>query len=492
MYFLICSSSKSLFESIERKVMTIISNNLESSDNIAVLNPQDGSLVGTVRSATEQETMQVLDLAVKSRLVAKQLPVHVRMSVLNQVADELLKRKEEFAQMIACEGIKTINEARKEAVRCVDTLRISAEEARRLNGETIAFDQAPGSENKFGYFKRLPLGVVVAITPFNDPLNLVAHKIGPAIAAGNAVILKPHSETPLVAKMLVELFEKTALPKGILQIITGRGSVIGDILVSDPRVRMVSFTGGRSVGENVIKKAGMKKIALELGSNCPALVLSDADIELALDATVSGGFWAAGQNCLHVQRVYIHKSIYQSFAEEFTLRAKKIKMGDKLDENTDMGPMINNRAAEKVESLVKDALNKKATLLCGGKREGSFYQPTVLAGVSDDCLIAKKEVFGPVVILYSFDNIQEAINAANNVDYGLQAGIFTNNLDLAFSVADELDCGGVMINESSDYRIDAMPFGGTKGSGLGREGVMSAVHEMSEAKTYCFNLQKSL
>lgn len=466
-----------------------MSDNLGNSTMIDVLNPEDGSLVGKIHNASKQEALQVLDIAVKAVPTAKNLPVHVRMSVLNQVADELFQRKEEFAQMIASEGIKTINEARKEAARCVDTLRISAEEARRLNGETIAFDQAPGSENKFGYFKRLPLGVVLAITPFNDPLNLVAHKIGPAIAAGNAVILKPHSETPLVAKMLVDLFAKTVLPKGVLQIITGRGSVIGDILVSDPRVRMVSFTGGRSVGDNVIKKAGMKKIALELGSNCPALVLSDADIEQALESTVSGGFWAAGQNCLHVQRIYIHKSIYPKFSEEFTRRAKNIRMGDKLNEDTDMGPMINNKAAEKVDSLVVDAISKKATLLCGGKREGAFYQPTVLADVSDDCLIAKEEVFGPVVILYSFNELQEAIDGANSVDYGLQAGVFTRDLDLAFRVADDLDCGGVMINESSDYRIDAMPFGGTKGSGLGREGVMSAIHEMSEAKTYCFNLR---
>ncbi|MFT6734348.1 MAG: glyceraldehyde-3-phosphate dehydrogenase (NADP+) [Polaribacter sp.] len=468
--------------------MSIKSDNLDSS-TISVFNPQDGSLVGKVHNASKQEALQVLDTAVKAATAAKNLAVHVRMAVLNQVAVELFQRKEEFAQMIACEGVKTINEARKEAARCVDTLRISAEEARRLNGETIAFDQAPGSENKFGYYKRLPLGVVVAITPFNDPLNLVAHKIGPAIAAGNAVILKPHSETPLVAKMLFDLFAKTVLPKGILQIITGRGSVIGDALVSDPRVRMVSFTGGRSVGDNVIKQAGMKKVALELGSNCPAIVLSDADIEQALDATVSGGYWAAGQNCLHVQRIYIHKSLYKRYCEEFIRRVKKIRMGDKLEENTDMGPMINSRAAKKVESLVEDAISKKATLLCGGKREGAFYQPTVLVDVSDDCLIAKEEVFGPVVILYFFNELQEAIDGANNVDYGLQAAIFTRDLDLAFSVADELDCGGVMINESSDYRIDAMPFGGTKGSGLGREGVMSAILEMSEAKTYCFNLR---
>jgi len=464
--------------------------NVDEQSIIIVNNPQDGSYVGEVSSATELDACSAIDKAALAFEKARGLPVHVRMSVLNSVANELFQLRELFAQMIAREGIKTIREARKEVVRCVDTLRISAEEARRLNGETISFDQAPGSENKFGYFRRMPLGVIVAITPFNDPLNLVAHKIGPALAAGNAVILKPHSETPLVAKMLVDLFDKTELPKGLLQIITGRGAEIGDLLVTDPRVRMVSFTGGRSVGEKILQQTGLKKVAMELGSNCPAIILADADLPQALDSTVSGAFWAAGQNCLHVQRIYIHSDLFEQFKEQFCNRAESLSVGDKLSEGTDMGPMINEKAALKVEALVADALEKKATLLCGGKRDGNFYQPTVLCDVSDECFISKEEVFGPVTILYSFTEINEAIRMANNVDFGLQAGVFTSNLDSAFRVADELECGGVMINDSSDYRIDAMPFGGVKGSGLGREGVMSAIHEMSEAKTYCFNLNR--
>ena len=456
---------------------------------ITIYNPQDGTKVGEVANASKEEALKAIDIAVEAAKTAKSLAVHIRMSVLNKVADELFIQRELFARMIAMEGIKTIREARKEVARCVDTLRISAEEARRLNGETIPFDQAAGSENRFGYFRRLPMGVIVAITPFNDPLNLVAHKIGPALAAGNAVILKPHSETPLVAKMLVDLFENTALPAGVLQLITGRGAVIGDILVSDPRVRMVSFTGGRQVGDAILKQTGLKKVAMELGSNCPAIILQDADLEHAVDSTVSGAFWAAGQNCLHVQRIYIHDSIYEQFSTAFCSRAKSIRMGDKLDETTDMGPMINEKAAQKVESLVQDALSKQATLLCGGKRESVFFQPTVLADVSNECLIAKEEVFGPVTLLYRYSNVEEGVAMCNDVDYGLQAGVFTQNLDQAFKVADALDCGGVMINDSSDYRIDAMPFGGVKGSGLGREGVRSAIEEMSEAKTYCFNLR---
>ena len=280
---------------------------------IEVYDPGNDELVGTVPSASREDVENALATASQASDVARNMPTHLRVSVLRQVADQLLSRLEEFAELIAKEGIKTIREARKEASRCVETLRISAEEARRLGGETIAFDQMPGSENRFGYFKRLPVGVVVAITPFNDPLNLVAHKIGPAIAAGNAVILKPHSSTPLSAKKLVELFDATDLPTGVLQLVTGSGAVIGDQLVSDPRVRMVSFTGGPSVGHMVLAQAGLKKISMELGSNCPVIVMGDAEMELAIEANVSGAFWAAGQNCLHVQRILIQKDLLRRF-----------------------------------------------------------------------------------------------------------------------------------------------------------------------------------
>ena len=462
------------------------------AQTIAVLNPEDNSLVGKVPNMRLEQVQAMLDRAVEAQPVAAAVPAHQRMAILNQVATALAAQAEDFARLIAQEGIKTIREARKEVSRCVDTLRLSAEEARRINGETIAFDQAPGSENRFGYYQRKPLGVIVAITPFNDPLNLVAHKIGPAIAAGNCVILKPHSETPLVAQRLVQLFADTNLPPGIVQIVTGRGAEVGDTLVTDHRVRMLSFTGGRPVGEHIQQQAGLKKIALELGSNCPAIIMPDAAMEAAIEATVSGAFWAAGQNCLHVQRILIHQSCYQAFSERFVAKASAIKMGAKLDEQTDMGPLINARAADKVEALVNEAVAEGASLLCGGKRQGNFYSPTVLANVPDHCAIAQEEIFGPVTLLYSFDTQQEAIARANNVDYGLQAGVFTQNLDTAFAIANALDCGGVIINDSSDYRIDAMPFGGVKGSGLGREGVAHAVQEMTEAKTYCFNLQSAI
>ena len=468
-------------------------NNIEDYDSmINVLNPQDGSLVGTVENNTIAEVKLIIDTAVLGAKKAKALSAHERMSVINQVADSLQNQKELFAQMISREGIKTITESRKEVLRCLDTLRISAEEARRLTGETIAFDQAPGSENRFGYYRRIPLGVIAAITPFNDPLNLVAHKIGPAIAAGNSVILLPHHETPLVAKMLIELFDGTSLPEGVLNLVTGYGSEIGDSIISDPRINMVSFTGGKKVGDRILKFSGLKKISMELGSNCPTIVMNDADFEMAVESCVSGAFCAAGQNCLHVQRIYIQDQIYKQFSTEFCKRASQISMGDKLSENSQMGPMINEDAVRRVESLVQDALNKNAKLLCGGKRNGNFFEPTVLTNVSDECFIAKEEVFGPVTILYHFSKKEEAIEQANNVDYGLQAGVFTTNLETAFELADAIECGGVIINDSSDYRIDAMPFGGVKNSGVGREGVMNAIAEMTDIKTYCFNLRKKI
>ena len=455
---------------------------------IEVYDPGNGELLGTVPSASREDVEQVLATACKASDIARDMPTHLRISVLRQVAEQLLKRHQEFAQVIAKEGIKTIRQARKEVSRCIETLRISAEEARRLGGEIIAFDQMPGSENRFGYFKRLPVGVVLAITPYNDPLNLVAHKIGPAIAAGNAVILKPHSSTPLSAKKLVELFEATELPTGVLQLITGSGAIIGDQLVSDPRVRMVSYTGGSLVGHKILAQAGLKKISMELGSNCPTIVMGDADMELALEATVSGAFWAAGQNCLHVQRIFIQKDHFEDFSNRFVERTKRLKVGDKMDETTDMGPLISDAATLKVSEFVQDAVAWGARILTGGEGEGRYYQPTVLDKVSADCRISTEEVFGPVVALYAFREIQEAIDLANNVDYGLQAGVFTRDLATAHRIADALNCGGVMINDSSDYRIDAMPFGGTRGSGLGREGVVHAIHAMTDLKTYCFNL----
>jgi len=458
---------------------------LEKSE---IRNPQDDSLVDVVPRACVDDMLQAIEAATHGAKRAKEMPVHQRMKILNRAADIICDRHEEHARTIAQEGIKTIREARIEVTRCVETIRISAEEARRLDGETISFDQMPGSENRFGYYIREPIGIIGAITPFNDPFNLVAHKVGPAIAGGNAIIVKPDSKTPLSALNLAKAIHEAGAPAGVLQVITGPGREVGDVLVTDSRVRMISFTGGNSVGEAIACKAGLKKLGMELGSNSPVIVMADANMDLAIEATVSGAYWAAGQNCLHVQRLLVQNDIYDKFASRFVAAAEAYKVGDKLDEATDMGPLINKQEAIRIENMVNESLENGATLLTGGSRTGSFYAPTLLGDVPDTAAISQEEIYGPVTVIYRFDTLGEAIERANNVGFGLQAGIFTQNLNTAFEASKRLHCGGVMINDSTDYRIDAMPFGGIKGSGLGREGIRFALEEMTEPKLVCFNL----
>jgi glyceraldehyde-3-phosphate dehydrogenase (NADP+) len=451
-----------------------------------VRDPGTGEVVDTVPEASAEDAREAVGAAATAFAAHHPVPAHRRIEILAKAADQVASRREELARTIAREGVKTIREARKEATRCVTTLRVASEEARRVGGETIAFDQAPGSEGRTGWWTREPVGVVAAITPFNDPLNLVAHKVGPAIAAGNAVIVKPHEETPLSALLLAECFEAAGLPAGLLQVLTGAGPVVGDALVTDPRVRTISFSGGRETGETIVRRAGLKKVGMELGSIAPNLVMADADLDLAVDSCVSGAYWAAGQNCLHVQRVLVQEDICDRFAEAFVGRAEAYVTGDKLDEATDMGPLITEAEARRVESWVAEAISAGARLRTGGRRDGTFYAPTLLDRVPPDAKVSCREVFGPVSVLMPFATLDEAIATANEVDFGLQGAIFTRDLHTAFEAARRLRCGGVLVNESTDFRIDAMPFGGMKGSGLGREGVRFALEEMTEIKMVCF------
>ncbi len=456
---------------------------------IEVLDPHDQSLICSVPSASAEDMHLAINEAKIGMKIASELPVHKRMTILHRAAEYVDENRTRFARTIAMEGSKTIKEARGEVQRCIETLRLSAEEARRINGETIPFDQRPGSEDRLGYYFRFPVGIIGAITPFNDPLNLVAHKIGPAIAAGNAIIVKPATVTPLSALLLAEAFDNADLPHGVLSVITGRGSEIGNVLVTHPDVRMISFTGGLETGEQITHQAGLKKISMELGSNSPVIVLDDADLEHAVKAIVSGSFSAAGQNCIGVQRVYIQEGIYDVFEELFVKETVALSVGDKMLETTDMGPMINEKEAIRVEAWVGEALEQGANLLTGGVREGAYYTPTVLTHVPQDCMIAKQEIFGPAVLLYPVNDLDEAIDLANGVNYGLHGGIFTENLEKAFEAITRLQVGGLMINDSSDYRIDGMPFGGVKGSGIGREGVRSSILEMTEPRVVSFKLK---
>ncbi|MFD1066806.1 aldehyde dehydrogenase family protein [Oceanobacillus locisalsi] len=472
----------------KRKKMFLGGRWVEKDEVIHVYDPQDNAIITTVPKASEADILAAIEAAEEGVKIAGNMPVHERISIINKAADYVEEHRAIFAETIAREGSKTITEARGEVVRCINTLRLSAEEARRIIGETISFDQMPGHENRVGYYYRFPIGIIAAITPFNDPLNLVAHKVGPAIASGNAIIVKPASLTPLSGLLLAEAFEAAGLPEKVLSVVTGSGREIGDILVTHPSIRMVSFTGGMETGEKIAKKAGLKKLSMELGSNSPAIVLQDANIDDAVSSCVAGAFGAVGQNCIGVQRIFIETSQFNEFVRKFVKETKKYKTGNKKDETTDMGPLISKREAIRVEEWVNEALEENAILLTGGKRDDAFYTPTVLMNVAADARIATEEIFGPVVLLFEVENLTEAIEKANQVNYGLQAGIFTKDINLAFQAIQQLEVGGIMVNDSSDYRIDSMPFGGVKGSGLGREGVIYTIQEMTEPKVVHFNL----
>ena len=461
---------------------------VDKDEKIEVRNPYNNKLVDTVPAGDKKDVEAAIKAAEEGFRINRDLPVHRRISILYKTAEIIRNRQEEFARMIATEGSKTIREARKEASRCVDTITISAEEGRRIAGETIPFDSRIGSENRVGYYQRFPIGIIAAITPFNDPLNLVAHKVGPAIAGGNSIVLKPATVTPLSALKLGEALVEAGLPWKILNIVTGRASKIAEALVTDPRVRMISFTGGTEAGLDIVKKAGLKKIGMELGSNSPVIVMDDANLPQAVELSVSGAFWAVGQNCIGVQRIYIHQAVYAEFERMFVERTKKMKVGFQLDEETDMGPMITEEEAARVERWVKEAVGQGAKLLCGGKRKGTLFEPTVFKDMPQAAKLNCEEVFGPVVNLYKVSSLDEAIKLSNSVKYGLHGAIFTRSIENAFKAIKELEVGGVMVNDSTDYRIDMMPFGGVKWSGLGREGIKFALLEMTEPKVVCFNL----
>ena len=464
---------------------------VDREKRIEVRDPFDNSLIDTVPRGDATDVDKAMAAAVQGFEVSRKLSVYDRAQVLIKTARIVESRLDDFALTIAREGSKTIREARKEARRCVNTLTVSAEESKRIQGETIPFSSFPGGEKRRGYYERVPIGIVLAITPFNDPLNLVAHKLGPAVAAGNSVILKPATVTPLSGIKLVEAFMEAGLPPLVMQVVTGYGGEIGDAMVADPRPRMISFTGGVEAGLRITKIAGLKKIGMELGSNSPVIVWKDADLEWAAETCVSGAFWAAGQNCIGVQRIYVHRDVYEPFKKRFVDITKGYKIGDKRKEETDMGPMINEGEAKRLEGWVREAEKAGARVLAGGHRAGALLEPTVLENVPKSAKVHEEEVFGPTVNLYPVSDADEALAEANSIAYGLHAALFTRDVDMAFKLAYGLDCGGVMINDSTDYRLDSMPFGGIKNSGLGREGIKFSLQEMTEPKVICWYLPKS-
>lgn len=453
---------------------------------IDVFNPFDGSQVGSVSCLGVADIPGLLEQAREGVRTCAALPRHRRARILEDAARLVERDAVAFAGLIVAEAGKTLRQAEKEVKRCINTLKLSAEEARRNAGEVVPFESYEGSESRQGWFTREPLGLIVAITPYNDPLNLVAHKLGPAIAGGNAVLLKPSELAPLSACKLVDCLREAGLPESVVTIATG-GAELGKALTAAREVRMISFTGGFVTGENIARNAGLKKLAMDLGGNAPVLVLEDCELEATVESCVSGAFWAAGQNCIGTQRILVQASIYEAFRERFVALSQKLVAGDPSRRETDVGPMITEQAARNAEQVVSEALDEGALLLCGHRRQGALYAPTVLERVSHDSRLWRHEVFAPVVVLEPFDSLDEAVALANEPEYSLHAGIFTSDLKLALGAAKRIEAGGVMINDSSDYRFDAMPFGGFKYGSLGREGVRFAYEDMTQPKVVCIN-----
>ncbi len=456
---------------------------LESDERIDVCNPFSGQVIDTVPKASPDDVEAALAGAVEGARLMREMPAYDRYKILRRAADLMVQRQEELGRTISEEEGKVLGEGVFEASRSAITMEVSAEEAKRLTGELLPLDGAPGAEGKIGFTLRVPCGVVVAITPFNFPLNLVCHKVGPALAAGNSVIVKPASDTPLVALKLVEILLEAGLPPLAINCVTGSGSAVGETLCADRRVRKISFTGSVEVGRRICQVAGLKKVTMELGSNSPLIVMPDADMTKFIEATVKTGFANAGQVCISTQRVIAIDSIYREVIERLQPAIESIVTGDQLSASTGMGPMVRTGDAERVAARIDEAVAGGARLMCGGQREGANVVPALLADVSPEMRFSRDELFGPAVGVSNAKNIDEAITLANDSVYGLSAGIFTQDLDAAMKFAKRVDSGNIQINWGPMWRADFIPYGGLKESGMGKEGPKYAIQEMTESKT---------
>ena len=468
--------------------MYLNGNWVDRDEKMPVRNPFDQSELDTVPRGTSEDVNTAVTSAVRGAAVMAKVPAYERYMILRRTADLMAERAEDLAQTITKEEGKVIAEGRGEVQRAIQTITLSSEEAKRLHGETVPLDGAPGITSQFGFTIRVPVGVVAAIAPFNFPLNLVCHKVGPALAAGNAVVLKPAGDTPLSGLKLTEILLEAGLPPEAIQTITGSGAEIGDALTGDPRVRKITFTGSMEVGDQICRNAGIKKVTMELGSNSPLIVMSDADIEKVAAATVASGFANAGQVCISTQRVFADRDVYADFLDALVAPTEAFIAGNPLDETIKMGPMIRESDAARVHEWIAEAVGQGARVVAGGDREGTLHAPTVVADVQSDMRVSREELFGPAVAVSSFSNIDEAIAMANDSRFGLSAGIFTQNVDWAMRFAKEVQSGNLHINSSPQWRADLMPYGGLKDSGMGKEGPGYAVEEMTELKMVVFHL----
>ncbi len=455
---------------------------LPGETSVVIKSPFDGASIGEVAVASRAQVSLAVEAAERAKPAMRALSAYERGEILDKVADLFTEHRNEAAAILSAEAAKPINAALLEIDRTAQTYHFAADEARRLSGEMVPIDAAPGGKGRFGFTLQEPVGIIGAISPFNFPFNLVAHKVGPAIAAGNTVVLKPASQTPFSAYFTAEMFHKAGLPAGALNVVSGSGAVIGEALVEDERVAMITFTGSPPVGKQIRAKAGLKKVTLELGSNSAVIIDQGVDIDSLVDRCVVGAFSFQGQICISLQRIFVHRSLYPELCSKMVTATKKLQGGDPGETTTDYSALISEKDARRVHQWIKDAEAAGAAVLCGGELTGNMVAPAILTNVARGVKVSCQEVFGPVVVIAPFDTLDEAIDQVNDSVYGLQAGIYTPLLDNALHAARKLEVGGVMINDIPTFRVDQMPYGGVKESGIGREGLRYAVAEMTEMK----------
>jgi acyl-CoA reductase-like NAD-dependent aldehyde dehydrogenase len=457
-----------------------------SSNRLDITNPHDGSVVGTTSFATDDDLDHAISAAENAFATLRHMPTYERAGALTKLAALLEDRQEEVAQLIAREAGKPLRDARVEAMRGVFTIQIAAEEAKRMGGEMIPLDLLPTSKGRFGVTRKVPVGPIAGISPFNFPLNLALHKVAPAIASGNPIVLKPPTHDPLTMLAFAEMVDEVGLPKGSVSIMP-MDRTVGDRLVTDERFKLLSFTGSPDVGWDMKARAGKKKVVLELGGNAGVAIDSDVDIDNAVARVRAGAFAYAGQVCISVQRVYVHQDRYDEFCEKLVAAVQTIKVGDPLDPDTELGPMIDERASRRIDDWVQTAVSEGARVLTGGQAQGRFYAPTVIVDADPSAFVCSREAFAPIVTVFPVADWESALSMINDSVFGLQAGVFTSSFEHAMQAFDVLDVGGVIINDIPVYRIDHMPYGGVKDSGLSREGLRYAIEDMTETRLLVVN-----
>ncbi len=466
--------------------MFLLGEIVKKKKTVEVKNPYNNQVIENVGLSDEDDIERAVAIAREGFQILRDMPAGERAKILERTGEIISDKREDFARTIALESGKTINEARGEVARAINTIKLSAIAALELHGETVRFD-LDGQSKKMGFYIRVPLGVVLAITPFNFPLNLSCHKIGPGLAGGNAIIHKPATKTPLSALKLAQALVEAGLPRQGISVLVGSGSKIGLGLVRHPAIKKISFTGSLEVGRIITENCGMKRVTMELGSNSALVVFKDAPLESVARKVRKGGYTLAGQVCISIQRVYVEEDVADEFLRLLSMEVNQIRYGNQLDEKTEMGPMIDESAIKKAEEFCSDAVKRGGILILGGRRKGSIFVPTIILNVPEQALVIQEEAFAPIVVVNKFKTMKEVIDKVNNTKYGLQAGVFTRDITKGLECARRIEAGGVLINEFPTFRVDNMPYGGTKGSGIGREGPKFAIKEMTEEKLIVFD-----